>query len=120
MRTHHPSNHSPSLALTITLEVLATLAVATASMAPAATAAAAPRPSGGQIVRITTHAFDWGTAAVGAAAGIGISMLAVGGALLITGTRSGRSAPAEATARRPARPTLGPARPRPIDQEERR
>jgi hypothetical protein len=42
-----------------------------------------------QIVRVSEHSFDWGAAGIGAAAGIGISMLAVGGGLVLTGARAG-------------------------------
>jgi hypothetical protein len=64
-----------------------------ALFAPVAVAANArpARASGVQIVRIDTHGFDWGDAGIGAAAGIGISMLAVGGGLILAGARRARS-----------------------------
>ena len=40
-----------------------------------------------QVVRISTTGFDWGDAAIGAAAGFGLSMLALGGGLVIAGAR---------------------------------
>jgi hypothetical protein len=42
------------------------------------------------VIRITAHAFDWGTAAIGAAAGVSISMLAVGVTLRIARSRQER------------------------------
>jgi hypothetical protein len=74
------------------------LALATAALAGTlggeATAAArsdtGSRPPAVQIVRVTTHNFDWGDAAIGSAAGIGISMLAVGATLLIISNRQHR------------------------------
>jgi hypothetical protein len=50
-----------------------------------------PRPST-QIVRVDAPGgFDWGDAGIGAAAGLGLSMLAIGGGLLISGGRRART-----------------------------
>lgn len=81
---HHP--YKPTLA--VALSVLAAVLVGASRAAAAGSASA--RPSAVQVIRITTHAFDWGDAAIGAAAGIGISMLAVGATLLITADRQQR------------------------------
>jgi hypothetical protein len=85
--THH---HLPFTTLAV---ALASLAIA-AALAGAAVAAGSPgsRPTAVQIVRISTHSFDWGAAGIGAAAGVGISMLAVGAVLLIKGNRRDRAA----------------------------
>ena len=65
-----------------------TVAAATGSAAPYPLAAtAAPRPRAVQVIRVTAHGFDWGDAGIGAAAGVGLSMLTVGGGLLVAGTR---------------------------------
>jgi hypothetical protein len=52
-----------------------------------------------QVVRVSAPgSFDWGDAGIGAAAGFGLSMLAVGGGLVITQRRgSSPSGPAAAT-----------------------
>jgi hypothetical protein len=92
---HHPSRRTFALAL-----VLAGLASATVTEAGAAArSSTAPRQSAVQIIRVSTHEFDWGTAGIGAAAGVGISMLAVGGGLLITGTRRDRASLRRLTAK---------------------
>jgi hypothetical protein len=69
------------------------LAVALAVAATAAGSSTSSRPSAVQIVRVTSHKFDWGDAGIGAAAGIGLAMLATGGGLLIAGTRRARPNP---------------------------
>jgi hypothetical protein len=78
---------------------LRALALATAVLALAATTAAARPapigpppgdPTGNQtIVRVIapTNGFAWGDAAIGAAAGLAISLVAVGGALSVTRRR---------------------------------
>ena len=78
-----------------------TLALALAVLAPATTAGAAtttaPRPPAVRVISVTTHGFDWADAGIGAAGGVGVSMLVVGGGLLIAQRRerrSGRSATA--------------------------
>ena len=40
-----------------------------------------------QVVRVSTTGFDWGDAAIGAAAGFGLAMLALGGGLVVAGAR---------------------------------
>ena|SRR5579862_1388368 len=92
---HHQHRSKLWLALALALVVLAT--VLTGTTAAALTHSSPPRRSAVQVIRVSTKGFDWGDAAIGAAAGVGISMLAVGASLLITSTlRAGTS---------PARPT---------------
>jgi hypothetical protein len=78
--SHHSITHTLALAL-------AALACATLVNASAAADAAASRQSAVQIVRVSSRGFDWRDAGIGAAAGIGLSMLAVGAVLLLSGTR---------------------------------
>jgi hypothetical protein len=87
VRTHHPSNRH-RLALTLALGVLVCAAAPPVGAAAAGAAgSSSARPSAAQVIRISTHAFDWGDAGIGATAGIGISMLAVGASLLLTSAR---------------------------------
>jgi hypothetical protein len=58
---------------------------------PTTTTVSAQPPE--QIVRVSSQEFRWGDAAIGAAAALGVSMIAVGGVLIIT------------TARRPGQPS---------------
>lgn len=98
--------------MTITHRITTSIAVAlalAASAAPASarrydlTAPASPVPtnaghtpinqfadSSPAIVRITTRdsGFDWGDAGIGAAGGFALSMISVGGALVISGQRT--------------------------------
>jgi hypothetical protein len=75
------------------------IALALSAAVPAAAAAKpiGPDPAGASypplttpIVRITipTSGFDWGDAGIGAAGGLALSMLGVGGALVLTQRRS--------------------------------
>jgi uncharacterized membrane protein len=84
---HHPGRRPLALGL-----LICALACAAVTEASAATRTVA-RPSAVQIVRVSSHNFDWGDAGIGAAAGIGISMLAVGAALLISGARHNQAPP---------------------------
>jgi hypothetical protein len=70
------------------LVVLASVRVPGASASDGNAATGARRHSV-QIVRVSDHSFDWGAAGIGAAVGIGMSMLAVGGGLVLTGARAG-------------------------------
>lgn len=100
MRTHQPNKCRRRLALALALTLAALIAgVANGVDAGVAGAAAAgsSRPSGVQLIRVSTHGFDWGDAGIGAAAGIGISMLAVGAGLLLTSTRRGIAPPRRLT-----------------------
>jgi hypothetical protein len=84
------------------LKKAAALALALGAIVPA-TATAMPNrsdPSGASfaipqtpVVRITTPAsgFDWGDAGIGAAGGLALAMLGVGGALVITQQRPRRT-----------------------------
>jgi hypothetical protein len=78
------------------------LALALGAILPANAAAkpVGPDPSGTSytipqtpVVRITTPAsgFDWGDAGIGAAGGLALAILGVGGGLLITHQRPGRT-----------------------------
>jgi hypothetical protein len=86
MTTLHNRPTTPPLALALALTAIA---------APAAAAQSAPNPPtpvsrqpAVQIVRISDHnGFDWGDAGIGAVGGVGLSMLAIGGGLLVTSMR---------------------------------
>ena len=79
------------------------LALALGAIAPATAAAARPVDSGGAsltvpqspVVRITTPAsgFDWGDAGIGAAGGLALAILGVGGGLVISHQRPRRARP---------------------------
>jgi hypothetical protein len=84
---HHPTTTKLVLALSLAIAAVAALAAGLAGTAGAAGGGKSSPASAVQIVRISTRKFDWGDAGIGAAAGIGISMLAVGAALLFTGDR---------------------------------
>lgn len=52
-----------------------------------------------QIVRVSTQGgFDWGDAGIGAAGGVGLAMLVLGGSRGLSGRRSRGGAPTRATA----------------------
>jgi hypothetical protein len=97
-----PKNHpiKATLALTLALGAIApTAASARFDLnPPAATNTPSPQPTV-QVVRSPAPGgFDWGDAGIGAAGGFGLSMLAVGGGLVITQHRGRRSTgPAAAT-----------------------
>jgi hypothetical protein len=58
---------------------------------PAATTTPSPQPAV-QVVRVAgPGGFDWGDASIGAASGFGLSMLAMGGGLVIAQRRERRS-----------------------------
>jgi hypothetical protein len=83
------------------LKKAAALALTLSAIVPGTATAARPADSGGAsytipqtpVVRITTPAsgFDWGDAGIGAAGGLALAMLGVGGGLLITHQRPGRT-----------------------------
>jgi hypothetical protein len=109
--THH---HHPTTT-TLTLAALAALA-ALAVAASTGTAAADSKPRVGttvrshppavQVIRVSEHGgFDWGDAGIGAAGGIGLSMLAVGGGLLIAGHRQDQPLRTDHTTQQPPAPT---------------
>jgi hypothetical protein len=92
MLTNHQLKNAASLTL-----ALGAIAPATVTAKPVG-----PDPSGASytipqtpIVRITTPArgFDWGDAGIGAAGGLALAMLGVGGGLLITHQRPRRTRP---------------------------
>ena len=86
MTSHHPARTSLSVLGVVLL--LAPLANGLATQASANAGSSTHRSGQSvQIVRITNHDFDWGDAGIGAAAGIGISMLAIGATLIVTQTR---------------------------------
>lgn len=76
---------------------LATLALAMAIAPPTALSASSPitttQPSPQVLVRVTApnDGFDWGDAGVGAAGGVGLSMLGVAGALTVSQRRHAKS-----------------------------
>jgi hypothetical protein len=87
-------NHSLRKATALTLALAATLPTAATAKPigpdPAGASYAIPPTP---VVRITTPAsgFDWGDAGIGAAGGLALAMLGVGGGLLITRQRPQRS-----------------------------
>ena len=83
------------------LKTAAAIALALGAITPAAATAKPVGPDLGsatttqspptQIVHVTTPtSFDWGDAGIGAAGGLAISMLGLGGALVITSQRRTR------------------------------
>ena len=90
------------------------LAVALGAIAPAQASARLelnPRPATStrspppavQIVRVSTHdGFDWGDASIGAAGALGLSMVAIGGGLVIAARRTRSPARVGSRARRNA------------------
>jgi hypothetical protein len=97
-----PRNHpfKTTLALALAVGAIApTAALAKLDLNPTvATTTPSPQPAV-QIVRVPAPGgFDWGDAGIGAAGGFGLSMLAIGGGLVITQRRDRRSnGPAAAT-----------------------
>jgi hypothetical protein len=81
---------------------------ATAKSRPHAGAPASSRQPEAQVIRVSSRGFDWGDAGIGAIAGVGVSMLAVGGGLLIAGSRRRELSTAEATVGSAGAPTQGP------------
>jgi hypothetical protein len=84
---HHTTATQVLLGIALVLAALASVLVADAGASDGSAAVSARRHSV-QIVRVSDHGFDWGAAGIGAAAGIGISMLAVGGGLVVAGARA--------------------------------
>jgi hypothetical protein len=98
---NHPSKTTLALTLTLALGAIAPAAAASARFEPdppAASTTPSPQPAV-QIVRVAAPGgFDWGDAGIGAAGGFGLSMLAIGGGLVVTQRRGRRSSgPAPAT-----------------------
>jgi hypothetical protein len=106
-----PHNHplKTTLALTLALGAIAPTAASArvdlnsppagfAINSPPAKTTQSPQPAV-QIVRLPAPGgFDWGDAGIGAAGGFGLSMLAIGGGLVITQRRDRRtSGPAAVT-----------------------
>jgi hypothetical protein len=91
--TAHNHGIKTTLALALALGAIAP-AVASARPnldPPSRTTTQSPEPAV-QIVRVPAGGgFDWGDASIGAAGGLGLSMLALGGSLLITQRRGRRS-----------------------------
>ena len=97
---NHPVPIKTTLALALALGAIAPAgALAKLDLTPtAATTTTSPQPAV-QIVRVPAPGgFDWGDAGIGAAGGLGLSMLAIGGGLVIAQRRDRRpSGPAAAT-----------------------
>jgi hypothetical protein len=95
----HPRRHpiKPTLALALALGAIAPAAASARPlelMGPRTQPTPEPTP---QIIRVAAPSgFDWGDSAIGAAAGLGLSMTAVGGGLIVFGKRRHRT---HATAR---------------------
>jgi hypothetical protein len=88
--TNHHRTRTDLFALGAALLVV-TVAISLATRASANTGSVRGAGQSVQIVRITDHAFSWGDAGIGAAAGIGISMLAVGATLIVIDVRRDRT-----------------------------
>jgi hypothetical protein len=97
-----PHNHPirTTLALTLALGAIApTAASARFDLNPPPAKTTQSSQPAVQVVRVPAPGgFDWGDASIGAAGGFGLSMLAIGGGLVITQRRGRRpSGPAAAT-----------------------
>lgn len=101
-----PRSSKHALALTLVLAALASAAPAAAGAAGGS--ALASRQSGVQIIRISGHGFDWTAAGIGAAAGVGLSMLALGGGLVVAGARRPGQSSDSGTGSAGGTPTLRP------------
>jgi hypothetical protein len=101
-----PRRHLATLIVAVALDVSDPApVVAQANLVAHSATTTMPQPAA-QVVRVSTTGFDWGDAAIGAVAGFGLSMLALGGGLVIAG------------ARRPGtRSNAGPTQPEQIDHE---
>jgi hypothetical protein len=101
-------NHSGSSTLATTLVIVVTAAAGAAAKTShhAGTPASSRQPAA-QVIRVSSRGFDWGDAGIGAAAGVGLSMLAVGGGLLITANRRRGVGTGEATVSSVDAPMLG-------------
>lgn len=97
MKTHHHPIRTNTIVVAVVL-VLAALSAA-AAHASASTTNRTASPQSVQIIRVTARGFDWGDAGIGAAAGIGISMLAVGASLILTASRRNHQPRARLTAK---------------------
>jgi hypothetical protein len=86
-------------AVSVLVLVAAMLAGSASTTMAARGGTSSRQPTGVQLVRVPTHGFDWGDAGIGAAAGIGLTMLAVGAALLLGAKRQQRAPRARPTAR---------------------
>ena len=100
-RTKH--QHRFGLVLMFGVVILAGVTWVGAGVSGAASSGSS-RPSAVQVIRIYTHAFDWGDAGIGAAAGIGLSMLGVGAALLVTSARREQPHPRPTAKEQPRSP----------------
>jgi hypothetical protein len=89
----HPYTHpiEPTLALALTLGAIAP-AAASARPLELMTQQTKPTPQPTpQVIRVAAPSgFDWADSAIGAAAGLGVSMAAIGGGLIIVGKRRDR------------------------------
>jgi hypothetical protein len=84
-----------TLVLSVVLAAVASPALAGKS--PHGGGPASSRQEAAQVIRVSGRGFDWGDAGIGAAAGVGLSMLAVGGGLVIAGIRRRELIAGEAT-----------------------
>ena len=83
---NHPIKNT--LALTFALAVITPAATSPEGGGhPLGGDATPSRPPAVEVIRVSTQEFDWGDAGIGAAGGIAVSMLAVGGGLTIARTR---------------------------------
>jgi hypothetical protein len=94
--TYHPIK--TTLAVALALGAVAPGAASARLNLNPTPALPAPAPPAVQVIRVAAPAgFDWGDAGIGAAGGLGLSMLAVGGGLAIAQHR--RSTPRRSASR---------------------
>jgi hypothetical protein len=93
MSPHNPHPIKTTLALTLALGAIAPTAASARyelNPPPATTTTTSSQPAV-QVVRgPAPGGFDWGDAGIGAAGGLGLSMLGLGGALVISSQRRAR------------------------------
>jgi hypothetical protein len=103
--TSHASRLKKATALALALGAVApTAASARVALDPAPQAARPSSEPTVQVIRASAPGgFDWGDAGIGAAGGVGIAMLGVGGALVIAGVRRNDPGPVQPRWSRPDR-----------------
>lgn len=89
-----PINHPYKTTLAVVLAVGATApsaASAGLNLGPPSPTSDTPSQPAVRVVRVSAHdSFDWGDAGIGAAGGLGISLLATGGGLMLARTQRER------------------------------
>ena len=87
-----PNHHTKkAAALALTLGAIAPAAASARPIGPDTNSFTAPPAPATQIVRVSApSSFDWGDAGIGAAGGVALSMLGIGGALVVSQRRTSR------------------------------